>query len=197
MNTPPLSSDGFTRARPAEDRLSRGMPQPYVPWRTLNPDHAAPSSGGLARVPRRPRRARLTAESGPAAHAAPGAAAEPEDGPRQDSGGRRTTEGSFRMPGEAAPHRAPTVIDSPLGPLTLVAADGELVALHMDRWRHRPIDEEYGEPDPRPFQTAITQLGEYFDGRRTRFDLPLRLNGTPFQKQVWRTLMEIPYGETM
>src|SRR5690606_31173340 len=132
----------------------------------VKPGPCRPLLRGLARVPRRPRRARLTAESGPAAHAAPGAAAEPEDGPRQDSGGRRTKEGSFRMPGEAAPHRAHTVIDSPLGPLTLVAADGELVALHMDRWRHRPIDEEYGEPDPRPFQTAITQLGEYFDGRR-------------------------------
>lgn len=43
---------------------------------------------------------------------------------------------------------------------------------------------------------AQQQLGEYFDGRRRDFDLPLELAGTEFQETVWRALLEIPYGST-
>ena len=42
---------------------------------------------------------------------------------------------------------------------------------------------------------AASQLGAYLAGTRKSFDLPLDLNGTPFQKQVWRKLLKIPYGE--
>ena len=41
------------------------------------------------------------------------------------------------------------------------------------------------------------QLEEYFDGRRTEFTVPLDLQGTPFQKKVWKALLSIPYGRTM
>lgn len=40
------------------------------------------------------------------------------------------------------------------------------------------------------------ELGEYFEGKRKSFDLPLRLHGTEFQKKVWEALRQIPYGET-
>lgn len=43
---------------------------------------------------------------------------------------------------------------------------------------------------------ATAQIHEYFAGTRTAFDLPLHLEGTPFQKAVWQTLAVIPYGET-
>ena len=43
---------------------------------------------------------------------------------------------------------------------------------------------------------AFRQLDEYFDGRRTEFDLPLAPQGTPFMKAVWEALCTIPYGET-
>ncbi|MCI8594685.1 MAG: methylated-DNA--[protein]-cysteine S-methyltransferase [Oscillospiraceae bacterium] len=43
---------------------------------------------------------------------------------------------------------------------------------------------------------AARQLDEYFAGKRKTFDLPLSLEGTPFQKSVWRALSDIPYGET-
>lgn len=43
---------------------------------------------------------------------------------------------------------------------------------------------------------AYIQLEEYFNGRRKEFDLPLKLQGTDFQKSVWRELMKIPYGKT-
>ena len=40
-----------------------------------------------------------------------------------------------------------------------------------------------------------TQLEEYFEGRRKQFDLPLRVEGTDFQKKVWSKLKRIPYGK--
>jgi methylated-DNA-[protein]-cysteine S-methyltransferase len=43
---------------------------------------------------------------------------------------------------------------------------------------------------------AVRQLHAYFDGRLRRFDLPLDLTGTDFQRRVWLELTRIPYGET-
>lgn len=43
---------------------------------------------------------------------------------------------------------------------------------------------------------AMTQLAEYFSGKRRSFDVPLALYGTDFQKSVWQALLTIPYGET-
>jgi methylated-DNA-[protein]-cysteine S-methyltransferase len=90
-----------------------------------------------------------------------------------------------------------TVVDSPVGPLTLVAVDGVLAGLYMNLQRHRPPEETFGAPDPAPFTDVIRQLEEYFAARRTQFDLPLAFVGTPFQRRVWAALREIPYGETM
>ena len=91
------------------------------------------------------------------------------------------------------------VIDSPVGNLTLVALDGGLSGLFMDLQRHRPSEETFGVPgDPQdaPFATVIEQLSAYFAGELTEFDVPLNLQGTPFQKRVWDSLQEIPFGET-
>lgn len=43
---------------------------------------------------------------------------------------------------------------------------------------------------------TIVQLGEYFKGIRKTFDIPLQVQGTSFQKQVWNALLTIPYGKT-
>ncbi len=52
--------------------------------------------------------------------------------------------------------------------------------------------------DPPPIlQEAMHQLQEYFSGKRFAFDLPLQLEGTPFQKKVWHALQTIPYGTTI
>ncbi|MFF1463364.1 methylated-DNA--[protein]-cysteine S-methyltransferase [Streptomyces sp. NPDC058330] len=95
-----------------------------------------------------------------------------------------------------APTRHHTVVDSPYGPLTLVANDGVLAGLYMTEQRHRPPEETFGIPDPGPFAEAVRQLDAYFAGDLTDFDLPLRLEGTPFQRTVWAELRRIPYGET-
>lgn len=93
-------------------------------------------------------------------------------------------------------HRTHTVIDSPVGPLTLVATDGVLSGLYMRRQRHRPPDEIFGERDPEPFTEVTRQLHAYFEGQHTDFDLPMVLAGTAFQQRVWTALRDIPYGET-
>ncbi|MEU3369176.1 methylated-DNA--[protein]-cysteine S-methyltransferase [Streptomyces sp. NPDC006660] len=90
-----------------------------------------------------------------------------------------------------------TLIDSPYGPLTLVAADGVLSRLYMENQRHRPPQETFGERgDGGPFPEAIDQLQAYFAGELTEFTMELKLSGTPFQRRVWRGLQQIPYGET-
>jgi methylated-DNA-[protein]-cysteine S-methyltransferase len=101
-----------------------------------------------------------------------------------------------------------TVIDSPYGTLTLVADDGVLCGLYMIDQRHRPPQETFGMGVPprersrawgradRPFGEAIDQLNAYFAGELKDFTLPLRLHGTPFQRNVWEQLRKIPYGET-
>jgi methylated-DNA-[protein]-cysteine S-methyltransferase len=50
---------------------------------------------------------------------------------------------------------------------------------------------------PEPLAAAVAQLGEYFAGRRRRFDIPVQVSGTPFQERVWLELREIPFGETV
>ena len=97
--------------------------------------------------------------------------------------------------------RAHIVIDSVLGPVTIVAEDGQIRCLYMDLQRHRPGDDEVGAPEPRgrdaePLKTAADQLDAYFAGELMRFDLPLAPRGSEFQLRVWTALHEIPYGQT-
>ncbi|MFI2433170.1 methylated-DNA--[protein]-cysteine S-methyltransferase [Streptomyces sp. NPDC018693] len=92
--------------------------------------------------------------------------------------------------------RQHNVIDSPYGPLTLVADDGVLCGLYMTEQRHRPPEETFGARDDRPFGPAMDQLRAYFAGELKEFTLELRLYGTPFQRSVWDRLRAIPYGET-
>ncbi|KMS76877.1 cysteine methyltransferase [Streptomyces viridochromogenes] len=89
-----------------------------------------------------------------------------------------------------------TVIDSPYGPLTLVAEDGVLCGLYMTDQRHRPHEETFGTREESLFGEAEDQLEAYFAGELKEFTLELRLCGTPFQRSVWEQLRKIPYGET-
>ena len=93
-------------------------------------------------------------------------------------------------------HLVHTVVDSPIGTLTLVAAEGVLTGLYMDLQRHRPLEETFGARDSTPFTEVIRQLEEYFAASRTEFDVPMTFAGSPFQRTVWAALRDIPYGET-
>jgi methylated-DNA-[protein]-cysteine S-methyltransferase len=90
-----------------------------------------------------------------------------------------------------------TTIDSPIGELLALGDGPALHGLYMQEGRTAiAVRPEWQEADE-PFAEVRSQLGEYFAGARTKFDLPLELRGSPFQRQVWRALQEIPYGETI
>jgi methylated-DNA-[protein]-cysteine S-methyltransferase len=91
------------------------------------------------------------------------------------------------------------VIDSPLGPLTLLASGGALTGLYLDGRAPSPAEAapEASDQDAPVLAEAERQLDEYFAGRRRSFDLPLALDGTAFQQRVWKALLGIGYGETV
>lgn len=85
--------------------------------------------------------------------------------------------------------------ESPLGKLTLTSGAGGLDGLFFPGRAPR-LDE--ADHHPEQFADAVEQLGEYFAGVRLSFALALDLEvGTPFQRDVWRQLQLIPYGETI
>jgi methylated-DNA-[protein]-cysteine S-methyltransferase len=87
---------------------------------------------------------------------------------------------------------------SPVGKLKLVASSRVLVAVLWEKERPNRVKLDQMSLDPRHPILIETerQLSEYFAGKRTEFDLPLQPDGTEFQKKVWRTLREIPFGKT-
>ncbi|GAE29990.1 methylated-DNA--[protein]-cysteine S-methyltransferase [Halalkalibacter hemicellulosilyticus] len=98
-------------------------------------------------------------------------------------------------------------LDSPLGPLTIVATEKGLCHLYfgemstcqasLKAWlkkQSRCGDIVHCSETLRPY---CAQLEEYFAGERDHFDVPLDLCGTPFQKKVWSALTQIRYGETV
>lgn len=93
--------------------------------------------------------------------------------------------------------RTHTFVDSPVGPLTIVGADGGLCGLYMDAQRHRPPDDRFGARDDTLLGEVADQLRDYFDGRRREFTLDLAPVGTDFQRQVWTALAQVPYATTV
>ena len=91
-----------------------------------------------------------------------------------------------------------SIYQSPIGPL-LIAGDAEAIHYILFPKSGKAAKPERGwiESEAGPVAQAVSQLREYFAGKRREFDLPLAVDGTPFQRTVWRALQEIPYGETI
>jgi methylated-DNA-[protein]-cysteine S-methyltransferase len=91
-----------------------------------------------------------------------------------------------------------TELASPLGTLQLTAEAGALTGVHFPGKKHdRPRQPDWQRADEEPvLAQARRELGEYFAGRRTQFDVRLAPAGTPFQRSVWRALLEVPFGST-
>ena len=89
-------------------------------------------------------------------------------------------------------------MESPVGTLTLVASDKGLVAVLWEkdnpgRVRLGPLTPDDEHP---VLLKAQRQLTDYFAGKIRKFSLELDFQGTEFQKKVWASLLEIPFGET-
>ena len=89
-------------------------------------------------------------------------------------------------------------VPSPVGRLTLVASDDGLAAILWENDPPRRVRLTLDAEDTRHpvLVEAERQLEEYFAGRRTQFTLPLDMSGTAFQRDVWKALLTIPFGET-
>lgn len=82
-------------------------------------------------------------------------------------------------------------LHSPTGELTLTEEVGHIVALD---WGRGPQEFQANTP---LLLEAKRQLEDYFDRKRTAFDLPLAPAGSEFHRQVWQVMCEIPFGETL
>jgi methylated-DNA-[protein]-cysteine S-methyltransferase len=89
-----------------------------------------------------------------------------------------------------------TSIASPVGPLLLAGDRHALRVLWFGRGRKAAGPDAAWVESADPFRGVVSQLAEYFAGRRTRFEVAVEPRGTPFQQTVWRALQDIPYGET-
>lgn len=90
-----------------------------------------------------------------------------------------------------------TFMETPVGTLMLAGCDDHglrHVSFQTGKGARRP--EPHWTESDRPFRKVMKQLSEYLQGRRTTFDLRLHPKGTPFQLDVWKALLTIPYGET-
>ncbi|RJG13457.1 methylated-DNA--[protein]-cysteine S-methyltransferase [Pseudomonas cavernicola] len=85
--------------------------------------------------------------------------------------------------------------DSPLGPLLLAGDDEGLRLLHMNAAQPWELAQDW-QAAAQQLDDACRQLDEYFAGQRQQFQLRLAPAGTPFQREVWRALLEIPFGRT-
>jgi methylated-DNA-[protein]-cysteine S-methyltransferase len=84
-------------------------------------------------------------------------------------------------------------LDTPIGPLTLVAGPHGLQAIHF---ANETPTLDPTEQDDEALAEPRRQLTEYFNHARTTFDLQLDPTGTPFQHRVWAAVQAVPYGHT-
>jgi AraC family transcriptional regulator of adaptative response/methylated-DNA-[protein]-cysteine methyltransferase len=113
---------------------------------------------------------------------------------------------SAQAPTAQEPAIALDWVDSPVGPLLLGASDEAIVVLEfastdqlaaqIERLRKhfdRPL--RY-VPDHALLRQLRAELGEYFNGSRREFTVPVQYRGSAFQERVWTALRQIPYGQT-
>ena len=80
--------------------------------------------------------------------------------------------------------------ETKLGSVIFVEEDGTLLAIST----HRTFSATVQETEL--IKEAYRQFSEYLEGERKVFDLTFKMQGTEFQKRVWKALCDIPYGET-
>jgi methylated-DNA-[protein]-cysteine S-methyltransferase len=96
-------------------------------------------------------------------------------------------------------HLFSTVIESPVGELTIVASDDGLRAILWpdDDPKRVLLTDVVDDANHPVIEAAVSQLGEYFAGARTDFDVALDPVGTEFQRAAWDALRTIDYGTTV
>ena len=84
-------------------------------------------------------------------------------------------------------------IETPLGVASISGDEHGIASISVTQENQDLLSEEV----PLHLKGAVQQLQEYFEGKRTTFDLNLNPSGTEFQKRVWKELLRIPFGKTV
>ena len=95
-----------------------------------------------------------------------------------------------------SPAAVHTVLATSLGELTVVREEEAVTGLFFPRHWPRPDRTAFGPRTGEGFEDIARQLGEYLNGDRTEFELPLKVSGSEFDRRVWELIAGIPYGET-
>lgn len=88
------------------------------------------------------------------------------------------------------------VVESPIGPLLLAGDEEGLKYVNIRKGKRKVEIPAAWKENKEFFMDVSKQLEAYFSGKLEYFEVKLALEGTEFQKSVWKTLQEIPYGET-
>ena len=90
-------------------------------------------------------------------------------------------------------------LEGPWGAMLVAASEKGLTGVYFNRQKYHPKrgKEWQHAPDNAHLKRAKKQLGEYFAGKRKVFDLELDPAGSVFQRQVWKAIAGVPYGETI
>ena len=81
--------------------------------------------------------------------------------------------------------------NSPIGNLVVISNQQSILECNFQNKKKQ------SKEIPRILERALKQLDEYFKGERRKFDLDLSPSGTEFQEEVWKQLIEIPFGSTI
>lgn len=80
---------------------------------------------------------------------------------------------------------------TPIGVICIEENDNYITAIYLDK-----ASNYANETETKLIRKAYEEIMEYLQGKRAKFNVPIKLNGTEFQKLVWNELIKIPYGET-
>jgi methylated-DNA-[protein]-cysteine S-methyltransferase len=89
-----------------------------------------------------------------------------------------------------------THLTSPLGKLLLLSDGEKLTGIQFPGHQPKTLPAHW-KRDAAPFGEVVSQLRAYFAGELSDFDLPLAMQGSPFERKVWSALCKIPYGKTV
>jgi len=88
-------------------------------------------------------------------------------------------------------------LESPVGLIEITASEEAILSLLFENKIQSPVSSTPAELQPPHLKEALNQVKAWFEGQLQYFDLPVHLQGTSFQQQVWKELERIPYGETL
>ncbi len=90
------------------------------------------------------------------------------------------------------------ICDFEIGELAICEENGKIVLVNVVKTKEdiEEMAKNSIQKETSLIKNTKQQLDEYFAGKRKKFDIPIKLEGTDFQIKVWKELLKIPYGET-